>query len=104
MYIGQKKRNLETKEHFRNLRLNHTEKSATVLHCWNTGHEINNSSKLNKFFHSEENQIIQHNSVNLLKLINKKNELIIWEKIFVHKHAHHIMNFEVTSDSSLIKK
>ena len=29
---------------------------------------------------------------NLLKSVNKKNELITWENIFIHKHAHHIMN------------
>jgi hypothetical protein len=29
---------------------------------------------------------------------------MIWEKIFFHKHAHHIMNFEVLPESSLIKK
>ena len=36
VYIGQIKRNLEmrTKEHFRNLRLNHIEKSAIALHFW----------------------------------------------------------------------
>jgi hypothetical protein len=28
--------------HFRNLRLNHTDKSARALHFWNTGHETNN--------------------------------------------------------------
>ena len=32
------------------------------------------------------------------------NELITWEKIFIHKHAHHIMNFEVPPVSSLIRK
>ena len=41
---------------------------------------------------------------NLLKSVNKKNELIIWEKIFTHKHVHHIMNFEDLPESSLIKK
>ena len=67
--ILQTKRNLETrtKEHFRNVRLNHLEKS----HVWNTGHEINKSATL-------------------LKSVNKKNELMIWEKIFIHNHAHHI--------------
>ena len=46
MYIEQTKRNLETrtKEHFRNLRLNHTEQSAIASHFWNTGHEIKNSA------------------------------------------------------------
>ena len=65
------KKNLETrsKEHFRNHRLNHTDKSAIALHLWNTRHEINNSA-------------------NLLKSVNRKYELIIWEKIFIHKHAH----------------
>ena len=63
MYIGQTKRNLgkRTKEHYRNLRLNSTEKSTIASHFWNTGHEINNSA-------------------NLLKPANKKNELIIWGK------------------------
>ena len=32
-----------------------------------------------------------------------KNELITQEKIFIHKHAHHIMNFEVLPESSLIR-
>ena len=42
VYIGQTKRNLETRtKHFRNLRLNHTDKSAIASHFWNTGHEIN---------------------------------------------------------------
>jgi hypothetical protein len=50
----------------------------------NTGHESNNSA-------------------NVLKSVNRKNELIIWEKIFIHKHAHH-MNFEVPPESSLIKQ
>ena len=74
VYNGPSKKHLETrtKEHFRNLRLNHTDKSAIASHFWNTGHEINNS-------------------VNLLKSVNRKNEIIIWEKIFIHKHAHHIM-------------
>ena len=80
-------RNLETrtKEHFRNVRLNHLEKSAIGSHVWNTGHEINKSATL-------------------LKSVNKKNELMNWEKIFIHKHAHHIMNFEIPPESSLIKK
>jgi hypothetical protein len=39
----------------------------------------------------------------LLKSVNRKNELIIWEKMFIYKHAHHIMNFEVSPESSLIK-
>ena len=83
----QTKRNLETrtKERFRNLRLNHTEKSALASHFWNMGHEISNSA-------------------NLLKSVNKKNELIIWDKTFIHKHVHHIMNFEVPPESSIIKK
>jgi GIY-YIG catalytic domain. len=87
VYIGQTKRNLETrtKEHFRNLRLNHTDKSAMASHFWNTRHEINNTA-------------------NLLKSVNRKNELITWEKTFIHKHAHHIMNFEVLPVSSLIRK
>ena len=37
-----------------------------------------------------------NNSVNILELLNRWNELITWEKIFIQKHAHHIMNFEVT--------
>ena len=80
------KRNLETrtKEHFRNLWLNHTDKSAIASHFWNTGDEIN--------------------SANILNSVNRKNELITWGKIFIHKHTHHIMNFEVTLVSSLIKK
>ena len=47
-HVGQTKRNLETrtKEHFRNHRLNHIDKSAIVLHFWNTGHEIDNSITL----------------------------------------------------------
>ena len=46
----QTKRNVETrkKEHFRNLRLNHTDKSAIASHIWNTGHEINNSANILK--------------------------------------------------------
>ena len=80
------KRNLETrtKEHFRNLRLNHIEKSAIESHFKNTG--------------------LPENSANLLKSVYKRNELIIWEKIFIHKHAHHIKNYEVPPESSLIKK
>jgi hypothetical protein len=45
-----------------------------------------------------------NNTANILKSVNKKNELITWEKIFIHKHAHHIMNFEVSPISSLIRK
>ena len=45
-----------------------------------------------------------NNSANLLKSVNRKNELVIWENIFIHKHAYHIMNFEVPPESSLIKK
>ena len=45
-----------------------------------------------------------NNSANLIKSVNKKNELVIREKIFFHKYAHHIMNFEVPPESSLIKK
>jgi hypothetical protein len=87
VYIEQTKRNLEmrTKEHFRNLRLYHTNKSAIASHFWKTRHEINNSA-------------------NILKSVNRKNELITWERIFIHKHTHHIMNFEVPPVSSLIKK
>ena len=73
-----------TKVHFRNLRLNHTEKSAIASYFWNTGHEINNSAIL-------------------LKSVKRKNELIIWEKIFIHKYTHLSMNFEVSPESSLIK-
>ena len=62
---------------------NHTKKSAIASHFWNMGHEIDNSA-------------------NLLKSVNRKNELITWEKIFIHKHAHHIMNFKVPPESSLI--
>ena len=70
VYIGQTKRNLDTrtKEHFRNLRLNHTDKSAIASNFWNTGHEINNSA-------------------NILKSVNRKNELIIWEKMLIFKHT-----------------
>ena len=50
-----------------------------------TGHEIDNSAAL-------------------LKSINRRNKLLIWEKIFIYKHAHHIMNFEVLSKNSLITK
>ena len=87
VYIGQIKKNLETrtKEHFRNLNVTYTEKSAIASHFCNTGYEINNSA-------------------NLLKSINKKNKPIIWENIFIHKYAHHIMNFEVPPESSLFKK
>ena len=37
--IGHTKRNLEkrTEKHFRNLRLNHTDKSVIASHFWNTG-------------------------------------------------------------------
>ena len=56
-----------------------------MFHFWNTGHEINNL-------------------VSLLKPVNRKNELIIWEKIFIHKHTHNIMNFEILPESSFIKK
>ena len=62
VYIGQTKINLETrtKEHFRNFRVNHRDQSAIASHFWNTGHEINNTT-------------------NILKSVNKKNELITWE-------------------------
>ena len=65
------------------LHLRHTDKSAIASHFWNTGNEINNSA-------------------NILKSVNRKNELTR-EKIFIHKHAHHIMNFEIPPESSLIK-
>ena len=74
-----------TKEHFRNLRLNRTDQSVIESHFWNTGNEFNNTA-------------------NILKSVNKKNKLITWEKIFIHKHAHHIMNSEVPPVSSLIEK
>ena len=45
-----------------------------------------------------------NNSASILKSVNRKNELITWEKIFIHKHAHHIMNFEVLPVNSFIKK
>jgi hypothetical protein len=45
-----------------------------------------------------------NNSAILLKSVDRKNELIIWKKIFIHKNTHHIMNFEVPPESSLIKK
>jgi len=72
VYIGLTKRNLDTrtKEHFRNLRLDHIEKSAIALHFWNIGHEINNSA-------------------NLLKSVNNKNKLIVWGKKIIHKHTSH---------------
>jgi GIY-YIG catalytic domain. len=56
VYIGQTKRNLETrtKEHFKNLRLNHTDKSTIASHFWNTGHEINNSAIILKISQQEE--------------------------------------------------
>ena len=68
-------RNLEirTKEHFRNLRLNHTEKWAIGSHFWNTEHEI-------------------YNSTNLLKSLNRKNEIIIWsETKYLSIHMHIIL-------------
>jgi hypothetical protein len=65
--------------------LNHTDKSTIASYFWNTGHEINNSA-------------------NILKSVNRKNEQITWEKIFTHRHAHHIMNYEVLPVTSLIKK
>ena len=43
-----------------------------------------------------------NNTANILKSVNEKNELITWKKIFIHKHAYHIMNFEVPPVSSLI--
>ena len=60
VYIVQTKRNLEmrTKEHFKNLKLNYTDKSVRASCVWNTRHEINNSA-------------------NLLKSDNRNNELII---------------------------
>jgi GIY-YIG catalytic domain. len=87
VYIGQTKRNVETrtKEHFRILRLNHIEKSALALPFWNTGQETDNSATL-------------------LKSVNKRNILLIYEKIFIYKHAHNIMNFEVLPESYLITK
>ena len=39
-----------------------------------------------------------------LDSVDKNNELIIGEKIFIHKHTHHIMNFEVPPESSFIKR
>jgi hypothetical protein len=45
-----------------------------------------------------------NNTANLLKSVNKKNELITWEKVFIYKYTHHIMNFEVLPEISLIKK
>ena len=46
----------------------------------------------------------QKSKSDTLKSVNRKNELIIWEKIVIHKNAYHIMNFEVPLVSSLIKK
>ena len=40
----------------------------------------------------------------VLWIMEIHNELMIWEKIFIYKHAHHIMNFEIPPESSLIKK
>ena len=54
-------------------------------HFWKTEYEIDNSAIL-------------------FKSVNKRNEQLTWEKIFIYKHAHHIMNFEVPHDSSLIAK
>ena len=45
-----------------------------------------------------------NNSANLLKSVNEKNELIIWGKIFIHKHAYHITIVKVSPQSSLLKK
>ena len=70
----------ENKEHFRNLRLNHIEKSAIASHFWNPGHEIDNSATL-------------------LKSVNKRNKLLIWENIFLYKLVHLITNFEVWPES-----
>jgi hypothetical protein len=44
------------------------------------------------------------NSATLFKSVNKWNKVLIWEKIFIYKHALHIMNFEVLPESSLITK
>ena len=60
IYKGEQKNILET------LGLNHTEKSSRF---WNTGHEINNSA-------------------DLLKSVNRKNELIIWGKKYLSLHVH----------------
>ena len=50
IYIGQTKRNLKTwiKEHFRNIKYKHLEKSAVATHHLINGHEFNPVPKLLK--------------------------------------------------------
>ena len=46
VYIGQMKRNIEIKlkEHLRNIRLNHIDKSVLAAHLWDEEHYIQNET------------------------------------------------------------
>ena len=55
------------------------------------------------FLYTEKHGHEINNSANVLKSVNRKDELM-WKNIFIHKHAHHIMNYEVPPENSLIKK
>ena len=77
-----------------------------MLHIWNAN-MFWVLAKLGAFLLSEYSDtsyfIILYyinKSATLLKSVNKKNELMIWEKIFIHKHAHHNMNFEIPPECS----
>ena len=68
IYIGKTKRNIQirTKEHIRNIKFFQIDKSAVAAHFWRTYHEMDSKPKL-------------------LKPVNNKTELDIWENIFILK-------------------
>ena len=87
IYIGKTKRNIQirAKEHFRNIKFFQTDKSAVAADFWQTYHEIDLKPIL-------------------LKPLNNKNELDIWEYIFILKNKDRAMNFKIPPADVLIKK
>ena len=85
--IGKTKRNIQIRamKYIKNIKLFQIDKSAVAAHFWQTYHEMDLKPKL-------------------LKPLNNKTELDIWENIFILKNKDRAMNFEIPPADVLIKK
>ena len=75
IYIGQTKRNLKTriKEHFRNIKYKHLEKSAVTTHHLINGHELNPVPKL-------------------LRNLTGRSEMTMWESLLILKNKEQVVS------------
>ena len=81
------KRNLKTriKEHFRNIKYNHLEKSVVATHHLINGHELNPVPKW-------------------LKNLTERSEMTMWENLLILKNKEQVMNFEIPPCNIFTKK